>query len=488
MKENRSERLSDALAGGDDRLLAAAWETDSAEKLLMYRKRERAIWRRRLLTGVCAVAAVAILLVTVGIGMQKRSAGLPGGQTTAAGDGSRLSDADGVPSLPPGSGVVIDSMDKVNYYGAKRMLDDRGYRAQTLADVRQETTEGQEASSAEDDGSLGAKDVIGYEDLSGYTFTIKTAIRFAVTVAEDDLFLKEKLGAGVAEVVLTDLNFGINSLAVITFRHGDRFFSCTTESYSLEDGENLFVTSLYVKGFCFYKDLTQGIRLLRVVYERENEQITDMNWSPYNRIPSQAPVYPVQINEGKTQVVHGNYSFTVDDLKRYYGGQTGTEPEKPDGSDSTPEPGGTEQPEPDTGSSLRVRSGADDATVEGVLVRKEYPDETGGWCEQVSAVGGAYERLLAGNTEPPCLAVNGTLTFLLPECAVVESVRIYCRNADGDYVLESTVDWPEGDFSVSSGGGLRYLIVSVRWNDLFVEADERYACRCIEYLLCVAAG
>ena len=33
MNENRNERLSDALAGTDDRLLAKAWDTDSPEKL-----------------------------------------------------------------------------------------------------------------------------------------------------------------------------------------------------------------------------------------------------------------------------------------------------------------------------------------------------------------------------------------------------------------------------------------------------------------------
>ena len=324
--------------------------------------------------------------------------------------------------------------------------------------------------------------MVGSEDLSGYTFTIKTAIRFAVTVAEEDPFLTEKLGAGVAEVVLTDLNFGINSLTVMTFRHGDRFFSCTTESYSLEDGENLFGTHLYVKGFCFYKDLTQGVRLFLVTYDRENEQITAMKWSPYNRIQSQAPVYTVQINEGGTQVIHGSYSFTVDDLKRYYGGQTGTEPAD---SDSTQTSGGTDPLTPDEKGALKVRSGASHITVAGDLIRREAPDENGEWYGQVSAVGGAYERLLAGNAEMPVLTYDGALTFLLPTHASVESVRVYERTAGGEYVQESATDRPDGEFSVAPGGGTRYVIVSVRWNDRYVEADERYAYRSIEYLFCI---
>lgn len=482
MKESRNERLSDALAGTDDRLLAKAWDTDSPEKLRTYRKQVRAARRRKRLARACAAAAAAILLVTVGVRMQKRGWILPGGQTTATGDGSRLPDSDGL-LPPPESGVVIDSMDKVNYYGAKRMLESGGHRAQALADTRRETAaDGSEDTPDGDPGDMGVRDVVGSEDLSGYTFTIKTAIRFAVTVAEDDPFLTEKLGAGVAEVVLTDLNFGINSLTVMTFRHGDRFFSCTTESYSLEDGENLFGTHLYVKGFCFYKDLTQGVRLFRVTYDRENEQITAMKWSPYNRIQSQAPVYTVQINEGGTQVIHGSYSFTVDDLKRYYGGQTGTEPAD---SDSTQTSGGTDPLTPDEKGALKVRSGANHITVPGYLIRREAPDENGEWYEQVSAVGGAYERLLAGNAEMPVLTYDGALTFLLPAHASVESVRVYERTAGGEYVQESATDRPDGEFSVAPGGGTRYVIVSVRWNDRYVEADERYAYRSIEYLFCI---
>lgn len=483
MKENRNERLSDALAGVDDRLLAAAWETDSAEKLLTYRKQARAARRRKLLAGACAVAAAAVLFVTVGVGLRNRGGELPDGQNPATGDGSRLPGADAV---PPESGVVIDSMDKVNYYGAKRMLDSRGYRAQALADTRRETAEEDIPDGDPDD--MGVRDVVGSEDLSGYTFTIKTAIRFTVTVAAEDPFLAEKLGAGEAEVVLTDLNFGINSLAVMTFRHGDRFFSCTTEGYSLEDGENDFGTHLYVKGFRFYKDLTQGIRLFRVTYDRENEQITALQWSPYNRIPSQAPVYPVQINGGGTQVVHGEYSFTVDDLKNYYGGQTGTEPEdsgSTPGSDSTPETGGTDPLEPDEKGALKVRSGVNFVTVEGDLIRREAPDENGEWYTQESVVGGAYERLFAGNAEMPVLTCNGTLAFILPSCASVESVRVYRRNADGEYGLETEVNQPDGELSVAPAEGTQYLIVSVRWNDRFVVADERYAYRCIEYLFCI---
>ena len=226
--------------------------------------------------------------------------------------------------------IVLDSLDKVNYYGGLKVLSD-GKSSQLNSTVvtlpmtfytDYDPSVDSELWYPDTDDSI--PPVINGEDVSMCTFKITTAIYFKIKIENDD-FLSDKIGTGEAEVVITDLTIDLNPWSMITFRNQDRFYSCLSETDKLNNGENNFFTHLYIKGFELYKDTTNGVSHFKVDIDTDTAQINSISWIPYNRIPAEAPVYPIQTVENSFSISYHTYEFTLWELKNDYNNENETE-------------------------------------------------------------------------------------------------------------------------------------------------------------------
>ena len=332
----REERLSEALLDAvevDQKYLVEALEAKDGTSLYKNElSRGRLSRRRGFVIAACAV--ISLLVIAASIVALPLLFGDDAPETEQTDESGEVYIED-----------VIDSLDKLNYYGGKMVIENGGAAVSfpALCSFSQpaivgnnstETSEDQIDDHVTDDGSMGKKDFVGFEDISESTFRITTAINFFINVPETDPFLYGKVGAGRVEVMLTDIEIDGNGWAMITFKNGERFFSCLSEGYALQDGENHFGTHLYIENFSIYKDLREGVSTFYVNYNAENESVDGMWWRPYNRIPKDAPTYDMDVIYDSVTVCVGEYVFTKQDVMDYYSGKYGNTADTDNGSDN----------------------------------------------------------------------------------------------------------------------------------------------------------
>ena len=191
------------------------------------------------------------------------------------------------PSNPPVSGesirLKIDSLDKLNYYAALRLVTgtptltkqsmtggsygvvmlaagDESVEAPTVPDATELTaTEGPPVAPDNPNPTNPGEDIIYYKLKPNQSFNIKKVNMFQIELTDENGFLASKLGLGVVDVVITEGFIWGDSL--ITFRNGDKFFSCLTNGYGQnpETGARHwnFSTHKYVEGFNIVKNFRQ---------------------------------------------------------------------------------------------------------------------------------------------------------------------------------------------------------------------------------------
>ena len=90
-------------------------------------------------------------------------------------------------------------------------------------------------------------------------FNMKKVNMFQIELTDENGFLASKLGLGLVDVVISENCIWNDSL--ITFRNGDRFFSCLTNGRRLDTKTSsqqwIFSTHKYVEGFNIVKNFQQ---------------------------------------------------------------------------------------------------------------------------------------------------------------------------------------------------------------------------------------
>ena len=238
----------------------------------------------------------------------------------------------------PTNGVTFDTLDKVNFYGglkaiadskanlsvthgktatASYLLSDDKNSIQILNLSETSLDDISDSQTTNNDNTPNSNN--GVWDLTHEPMTITTAVYFKINVAEGDTLLASKIGVGEAEVIVTDLCIGINPFAMITFKNGDKYFSCLSEMYALKDGENYFGSHLYISGFEMFKDrVDEMTSFYTLTLDKENKTVTSFKWQHYHRIPSQAPLYDIEIFPETIDISYNTYVFTLDELRLYW--------------------------------------------------------------------------------------------------------------------------------------------------------------------------
>lgn len=527
MKKDRSEKLSEQLLDLDEKLLDRAYEIDNAEKLKQYERYRKAksgkpaLLRPKFLKCAALVACLAILLGVCSVLF------LPSRE-----DGQFIGESK--PTATPADGeIVFDSLDKVNYYAGLKMVSDaepapasglahvpypvyasnpalaaeegeaqnravsrkvhykNAVRLQdsttTTPDPVPESEIGPETEpETEPETALGYVEYKNYweKDISHLPLRITAAIYCSLEVTEKDEYLAAKVGTGTVEVVMTDLNIARSRFGMITFRNGDRYFSCLSDDERGLSGGLMFQSVLFVKGFCFCKAFEEDGEFY-VDYNGLDKEVTSISWSPYDALWSQKEYYPITVIPGSTRLSYEEYKFTLQALAEYYNG-TLEYIDQEDYSSDLFKPDPPEQ-------HLCVHF--DKGVVENFESDRAFYSAgmtcTGSGHVWLIPLEDAYGTLLAENMEIAEITVTGSSIAIHPDQGGGElqpDLKVYYKNEDGEYILAFDFsDMPKIDcinLKEHLPVGEWYVTFSVDWFERYVySTGELFERHCSEYLI-----
>lgn len=256
-----------------------------------------------------------------------------------------------------GEGISFDSLDKVNFYGglkaiaestqnkstvkaglpsASRLLSRNNGLVGIMSLSKTDSDDAVDLQTADTDNIIDS-DIV-YVDLTPIKIT--KAIYFKINVTEDDSLLASKIGEGEAEVVVTELYIHTFSYPMITFKHGNKYFSCISSSTSrtIKSGMNSFASNCYIRGFKSFKEpLNESVISFKLVLGDDNETVESLGWKRYNRVPPEAVLHSIEVFSETVRFSNDTHIFTLDELSAYWGSEEHPEGETVASSETLPE-------------------------------------------------------------------------------------------------------------------------------------------------------
>lgn len=199
--------------------------------------------------------------------------------------------------------AAIDSFDKLNYYVVKKIISDNSVLP--TADFT-----GNNYISPD-------RDYSEYEINKDATFEITMAAYFQIELKNPNGFLAKTLGGtGKVEVAITKNSF----CNLITFKKGNKFYSCLENSSSYDDGEEQlsFTTSKYIEGFNLVKNFKKENFKFNVTFV--NSKVTDITAMRFAEETTEEFKYEVdkiKLAEDFCVVIFQRRTFTVAELEQY---------------------------------------------------------------------------------------------------------------------------------------------------------------------------
>ena len=189
---------------------------------------------------------------------------------------------------------IIDSIDKLNYYSAIRVLEEENSRksvAFTNSDnkiiplttyaeddeIPPDSTDNSDSTSDSSDNQYenSPSSIVFYALSPDDVFSFEKVSRFTIELTDENGFLASKLGLGTVEVIISENCIWGDSL--ITFRNGDNFYSCLSNgcSYNHNTGGYTwqFSTHKFVDGFYIVKNIEQENYAFNVEMDYEGQAI-----------------------------------------------------------------------------------------------------------------------------------------------------------------------------------------------------------------------
>lgn len=351
MKNSRNKNLSEHLLNVDEKILSNAYEVDDAEKLKQYvktknAKTEKPFYLTPMFRRVATIAACFILVVGVVFSIPALFSPKAPEEQNPHGE-----------VVPPwqwseNAYLSINSIDMLNYFSAVRILADPSAMALTSAksdagimllsaninassnsgimllsntgENRDEYGEGYDPSPDRPEvNAPPSSNVIYYELERNAVFTLSKVTFFQIELKDENGFLASKVGTGIVDVVITE-----NDLEnMITFRNGDRYYSCCENvgSVSNRGFSRGFSTHKFVENFYLVKNLEQDNYIFLTLQDEEGN-VTEIACQPYKNGGPNADTDMSVVSE--TYTAHVSTSFTIADLEEYF--NTGKFPDRSD--------------------------------------------------------------------------------------------------------------------------------------------------------------
>jgi len=248
---------------------------------------------------------------------------------------------------PPVPGETIDlkinSLDELNYYAALRTItstpkvtkqsviganfeivllangsgQDKEEAPPTPDTTGPDVTEGPSVTPENPGNTDSDYDIYYYELDPNEPFFINKVSMFQIELTDENGFLASKLGLGLVDVVITEECIWGDSL--ITFRNGEKFFSCLSNGWSL-NGETSgllwdFSTHKYVEGFNIVKNFEQENHAFYIEMDAEGQAIA------FECRGAQNGGYHADQNvriASSTSISDQSSSFTIAELEEYF--------------------------------------------------------------------------------------------------------------------------------------------------------------------------
>ncbi len=206
--------------------------------------------------------------------------------------------------------VKINSLDKLNFYAVKKAI------AEKEVTVLAHSQQAPGITTLSNNGGFRITNLVSTTSKNinaNSTFTITMCSYFAVTISDARGFLAQKLGGtGSVEVVITRNNFN----NMITFRKGDRYYSCLQTS-STENAMS-FSTHKYVSGFKLVENYEQENYEFTVYFE--GDKVTGINCGRFKTDDGNFKYVAddIEYNDNLCFVVHKTQSFTAEQLESMF--------------------------------------------------------------------------------------------------------------------------------------------------------------------------
>lgn len=352
MKSSRNEKLSEHLLNVDEEILANAYEVDDAEKLKRYIKakdanKKKPFYMTPVFRRVATIAACFVLIIGVILSIPaliKPNIEKPNNEPD---NGKNHLGETIPPSFKTEDGyLTINSISQLNYYAAVRMITegskktgmtgvgktdaDRGIvllaagsgfdkkEEPPVPEITAPSVTQEPAVTPNDPAHTGSdRDIYYYSLDPNEPFYINRVSMFRIELTDENGFLASELGLGVADVVITEECIWGESM--ITFRNGEKFFSCLTNGwgYNSETGgcQWAFSTHKYVEGFFIVKNLAQENYGFRIEMDAKGQVISFYCHVTENGGPRADQDVKVV---GSTVVSNEGRSFTVAELENYF--------------------------------------------------------------------------------------------------------------------------------------------------------------------------
>lgn len=251
------------------------------------------------------------------------------------------------PPPPDVSTGFINSLDKLNYYAARKTIDDHlaskavrnttwgslySGEAANDSDYGEDSIDsdyGEDVSdtpeyydSAETDTASAQRpqdtDTKVYYDLYNWgAFTVKRTIYFQIELSDDTAFLGSRLGTGIVEVAIS-MGDIYDDLNMITFRNGDDFFSCMYHGYEGVNEETLaekyaFAAYRFIEGFYYVKDLQYEHYEFHIEVGAVGDAVFTCDYRHTGTDNE-----PVKVVENSTYCIDKEVTYTIEELESYF--------------------------------------------------------------------------------------------------------------------------------------------------------------------------
>ena len=208
---------------------------------------------------------------------------------------------------------VIDSIDKMNFYSAKKILNENSLFPFFTSKSNTLTTP----------FLLNTNTDLGYFEypIDKYkVFTTTMVTYFNIELNDERGFLAQKLGGtGTVEVVVTHSDID-DAGGMITFKREDKYYSCISNGASYDNETNMssqnFSTHKYIDGFNIVKNFNQDNYKFIVHYE--GSKVIGFECMPMGDISSKYKTDNVNFVEDYCTVLFTKQTFTIDQLELYF--------------------------------------------------------------------------------------------------------------------------------------------------------------------------
>ena len=216
------------------------------------------------------------------------------------------------PSDPPTieTDYFIDSIDKINFYSAKKIISDNsllpfGMRGNVFSTPRI---------------LLLNNAYFEYPIDRSKVFTATMVTYFTIELNDEKGYLAQKLGGtGLVEIVVTENN--IEDMGqMITFKKNDKYYTCFMNGQSNDINSGMvsreFSSHKYIDGFNIVKNLEQENYKFTVHYD--GSKVIGFECAPFKSVPTNYVADDVTFIEDFCVVIYTKQTFTIDELEVYF--------------------------------------------------------------------------------------------------------------------------------------------------------------------------